>query len=202
MINNGLNSFFSLIDYTIDTDNYMKIYTKTGDTGETSLFGGKCVAKNHSRIEAYGTVDELNAYIALLLDYTIEIEDKKNLLLIQAKLMTIASILATEKKQLLEKLPKIKDGDVEILESEIDRMENDLPELKSFVLPGGHIAASHCHIARTICRRAERRVISLAYEVDIDTLLIKYLNRLSDYLFTLSRFMLNHFNIKEVEWKG
>lgn len=179
----------------------MKIYTKTGDKGKTSLFGGERVTKDHIRIEAYGSIDELNAYMAVLIDYMVENHEENTLKLIQGKLMTISSLLATEKKSLYDRLPKIIEGDISIIESEIDRMDKILPPLKNFVLPGGHIVASHCHVTRTICRRAERRVISLAGEVEVDDLVIKYLNRLSDYFFTLSRFMLHHFNVAEVEWK-
>lgn len=175
-----------------------KIYTKGGDKGQTSLIGGKRVPKYHDKIEAYGTVDELISYIGLLRDHDIDESSKKILITIQKKLMICASILATNTENCNDKLPELKGNDIEYLEKEIDIIENSLPELKSFILPGGHISVSICHIARNICRRAERRVVYLTQDYEIDSNIIKYLNRLSDFLFVFSRKLSKDFNIKEI----
>jgi cob(I)alamin adenosyltransferase len=179
-----------------------KIYTKTGDKGETSLIGGKRVPKYHERIEAYGTLDELNAYIGLLGDLAIDSHTRDTLMEIQDRVFTAESLLAAENPDDYSWLPRLVEDDVVLLEKEIDKMNETLPELKSFVLPGGHISASHCHIARCICRRAERETIKLAEQVKIDDLIIKYLNRLSDYLFVLSRKLVLDNNCKERPWKA
>jgi len=178
-----------------------KVYTKTGDKGTTSLVGGKRVPKFDDRIEAYGTIDELLSYIGLLRDMIKNDEAKKTLIEIQSKLMTVSSVLATEaqEKQDAYNLHK---SDIEFLEKEIDAMDTELPALTKFIIPGGHIMVSHCHIARTICRRAERLVIYVAETNYVSPLALQYLNRLSDYLFTLARYVSLKVNAEEVEWKG
>lgn len=165
----------------------MKIYTKTGDKGYTSLIGGTRVPKHHIRIEAYGTVDELNSYIGLIKDQAIAEEDKNTLKEIQDRLFTVGSTLASDPEKSKMKIPDLKESDVEFLEQEMDRMNLLLPELKHFILPGGNTAASYGHIARCVCRRAERIVVHLSELEFVDEKVIIYLNRLSDYLFTLSR---------------
>jgi len=178
----------------------VKIYTKTGDKGETSLLGGTRVPKDHIRIEAYGNVDELNSWIGLLRDQPIEDADRALLLKIQDRLFTIGSILAADKK-LKMKIPGLSAPDITLLEAEIDRMTAVLPEIKSFVLPGGHQSVSFCHITRCVCRRAERSVIHLAREEQVDELVIIYLNRLSDFLFVFSRRLTALLSAEETPWK-
>lgn len=178
----------------------MKIYTKTGDKGKTSLIGGRRVPKHHLRIEAYGTVDELLSYIGLIRDQEISEEIKKTLLEIQERLMTCSAILATDCDDCDIKVPQIYETDIEFLEKEIDKMDQELPPLRSFILPGGHTVVSYCHVARTICRRAERVVIHLAEEHIVPEEVIWYINRLSDYLFMLSRKLGKDFNILEIPW--
>ena len=182
--------------------NEIKIYTKTGDTGETSLIGGKRVPKYDLRIEAYGTVDELNSYIGLLRDLHVDPHSREMLMEIQDRLFTTESLLAAEDPSAYHPLPRLLEGDVTLLENEIDHMNESLPPLHSFILPGGHPIVSHCHIARCICRRAERLCIKLAQEKPVDNLIIKYLNRLSDYLFVLSRKLGKDFNVIETAWKA
>lgn len=179
-----------------------KIYTKTGDKGETSLIGGTRVPKYSDRIEAYGTVDELNSYIGLIRDLC-ESDDLKVLLLnIQNCLFVLESSLATDPSvELTRKLPEIAESDIELLEKEIDRMNETLPDLTNFVLPGGDVVSSHCHIARTICRRAERITIKLSSVYPLESLDIKYLNRLSDYLFVLARAIIHQKGGNEIPWK-
>src|SRR6187399_2693586 len=167
----------------------MKIYTKTGDSGTTSLFGGKRVSKADLRIDTYGTVDELNSFIGLVRDQEVNAKRKDILIEIQDRLFTIGSILATEPGNTKVKIPSLMEDDILLLEKEMDAMEAELPPMKFFVLPGGHQSISFCHVARTVCRRAERLTISLNAQEVIDPLVIKYLNRLSDYLFMLSRKM-------------
>jgi cob(I)alamin adenosyltransferase len=179
----------------------MKIYTKKGDKGETSLIGGARVPKYALRIEAYGTVDELNSHIGLLRDLTDDSMHTEPLLEIQDRLFTIGSQLASDPKTVKMKLPSLIEEDVEFLEVEIDRMDAELPEMRSFVLPGGHATVSFCHIARCVCRRAERLSIELSHSEEIDGLIIPYLNRLSDYLFVLSRKLSLELNAKEIPWK-
>ncbi len=178
-----------------------KIYTKTGDKGETSLFGGNRVPKNHPRLEAYGTVDELNVFVGSIRDFPIDNSLKEQIIIIQNKLMTISSILATEKADLLKKLPGVNEDDIKQLENYIDAFDKELPELKQFVIPGGNQAVSAAHKARVICRRAERLVIKLTSEFSVDEMVIKYLNRLSDYLFTLSRKIAKDLNVEETKWQ-
>ncbi len=179
----------------------MKIYTKTGDTGTTALFGGKRVSKADLRIETYGTVDELNAWMGLLRDQEVNQKRKDILVEIQDRLFTIGSMLATEPGNTIVKIPALNQEDSVRLEKEIDVMEAQLPPMRSFVLPGGHSAVSFCHIARTVCRRAERLVIALDTTEKVDPLVIQYLNRLSDYLFMLSRKMTAELKAEETPWK-
>ncbi|MCX6230578.1 MAG: cob(I)yrinic acid a,c-diamide adenosyltransferase [Bacteroidetes bacterium] len=178
-----------------------KIYTKTGDKGETSLIGGKRVPKYHERIEAYGTVDELNSYIGLIHDLCINKNAKVILLEIQDRLFTAEALLAEDPETSKNPLPQIIEGDITLLENEIDSMNLTIPELKSFILPGGHPIVSHCHIARCICRRAERITIKLSETAEVSPLVIKYLNRLSDYLFVLARKLGHDLGVRENIWK-
>lgn len=173
----------------------MKIYTKTGDAGTTALFGGKRVSKADLRVDAYGTVDELNSYIGLLRDQP-QVEQPL-LIEIQDRLFTVGSILATEPGNTKVKIPHLSEDDVVALEKAIDKMEESLEPMKFFVLPGGHQTVSFGHIARTVCRRAERLTVSLE---DVDPLVIKYLNRLSDYLFVFCRYMAKKLNATETPW--
>lgn len=179
----------------------MKIYTKTGDKGTTALFGGKRVSKSDMRIEAYGTVDELNAYIGLVRFKDIDTRSIETLAEIQDRLFTLGSILASEPGKNNLKIPDLNEGDVEFLENEIDQMNESLPELKSFVLPGGNDAVGFCHVARCVCRRAERDVVRLAQNEVVPEIIIVYLNRLSDYLFVLSRKLTYDANLRENPWK-
>ncbi|WP_207423651.1 cob(I)yrinic acid a,c-diamide adenosyltransferase [Desertivirga brevis] len=165
----------------------MKIYTKTGDKGQTSLIGGVRVPKYHLRIESYGTIDELNSYIGLIREHEIDPHHKTVLKEVQDRLFTVGSVLASDPEKSRMKLPDLKEEDVLMLENEMDRMEVLLPELKHFILPGGGKTASFCHIARCICRRAERLVVHLSEESYVNEMVMVYLNRLSDYLFVLGR---------------
>jgi len=178
----------------------MKIYTKTGDKGETSLIGGTRVPKYHDRIEAYGTVDELISYIGLIRDQKIDEHTIKVLIEIQDRLMTCASILATDCENCKLKIPEIFESDIEYLEKEIDEMEIDLPPLKSFILPGGHPTVSYCHIARNVCRRAERLSIKVQDQFKNSEKVIQYMNRLSDFLFVLARKLSTDLYAKEIPW--
>jgi len=165
----------------------MKIYTRTGDKGETSLIGGTRVPKFHLRIECYGTVDELNSYIGLIQCQDIDTHAKQILKEIQDRLFTIGSSLAADPEKSRMKIPDLHASDITLLEGEMDQMNSVLPELTHFILPGGNTIVSHCHIARCICRRAERLTVHLAAESDVDNQVTIYLNRLSDYLFVLAR---------------
>lgn len=178
----------------------MKIYTKTGDKGQTSLIGGVRVAKYHLRIEAYGTVDELNSYIGLIRDQEIAEEHKNILKEIQDRLFTIGSSLASDPEKSKMKIPDIHTEDIELLEKEMDKMNEQLPELKHFILPGGHTIVSYCHIARCVCRRAERLSVHLSEESFVQELVIIYLNRLSDYLFVLARKIAHDLKSDEYIW--
>jgi cob(I)alamin adenosyltransferase len=178
----------------------MKIYTKTGDKGFTSLIGGTRVPKHHLRIESYGTVDELNSYIGLIRDQEITQHDKDFLKEIQDRLFTIGSSLAADPEKSKMVIPDLHTEDIELLETEMDAINLQVPELKHFILPGGSTTISYCHVARTVCRRAERLVVHLADESIVDDKVIVYLNRLSDYLFTLARKVANDHNITENEW--
>lgn len=179
----------------------MKIYTKTGDQGETGLFGGKRVSKGDLRIDTYGTVDELNAYVGLLRDQEVNAKRKNMLVEIQDRLFTIGSILATEPGNDKVKIPALSKDDVFNLEREIDLMEATLAPMKSFVLPGGHPSVSFGHVTRTVCRRAERLVIRLSQAERIDERVIQYLNRLSDYFFVLCRKMTAELEVEETPWR-
>lgn len=178
----------------------MKIYTKTGDKGETSLFGGKRVSKFNDRIQAYGTSDELLSWIGLIRDQNIENHCKEVLKEIQDRLFTLGAELAADPDKPKLKKPDLYDSDIEFLEKEIDTMNESLPEMTHFVLPGGHTTVSYCHLARTVCRRCERLVIELSTKEKINDLIIKYLNRLSDYLFVLSRKLSKDLNAEEILW--
>ncbi len=178
----------------------MKIYTKTGDKGETSLLSGNRVPKYHLRIETYGTVDELNANIGMLRSQEIDNELINLLIEVQTKLFNIGSTLALDENKNNLVIPKISESDILLLESEMDKIEKQLPPLRNFVLPGGHQTVAICHLCRTVCRRAERLCVHLATEVEVDTLIIKYLNRLSDYFFMLSRKLANDLNLEQITW--
>lgn len=179
----------------------MKIYTKTGDKGQTSLIGGTRVPKHHIRIEAYGTIDELNSHIGLIRDQQMDDHSKRMLVEIQDRLFTIGSSLASDPEKSKMKIPDLKETDIELLEKEMDKMNELLPEMRSFILPGGHTTVSYCHIARCVCRRAERLTIHLSENSLVAELVIKYLNRLSDYLFVLSRKLSHDLNAEEIPWK-
>ena len=175
----------------------MKIYTKTGDKGETSLFNGERKSKDDIRIEAYGNVDELNAFLGLLISKLNDISSKEVLMEVQKNLFDLGSMLANPNHN---SKATLKEEDIEELENQIDNMNIHLPQLKTFVLPGGNEAASSAHICRTVCRRAERRTISLARENNINPITIKYLNRLSDYFFVLSRKLVYDGGDTEIQW--
>jgi cob(I)alamin adenosyltransferase len=179
----------------------MKIYTKTGDKGKTSLIGGTRVKKSHLRIESYGTVDELNSYMGLVRDQPINTGRKDLLKEIQDRLFTIGASLASDPDKSTMKIPDLHEEDITLLEAEMDAMNVILPELRVFVLPGGHQSVSFCHVARCVCRRAERLVIALQEDSFVEPLIIKYLNRLSDYLFVLSRKMAHELGAEEVPWQ-
>jgi cob(I)alamin adenosyltransferase len=182
--------------------NNWKIYTKTGDKGETSLIGGTRVPKYHERIEAYGTLDELNSFIGHLRDQLTDSHLREILLRIQINLFTAESLLAADlEKNIDRKLPILSERDVLELENEIDQMTDHLPELNSFILPGGSPLVSLCHVCRTVCRRSERIIIKLAVDLSVDEILIKYINRLSDYLFVLAREIAFSNNIPDLPWK-
>lgn len=179
----------------------MKVYTKTGDDGTTGLFGGARVPKHHIRIESYGTVDELNSYIGLVRHRNIDPKSEAILGEVQDRLFTIGSILASDPSKSNLVVPDLHESDIELLEKEIDRMNETLPEMRSFVLPGGNDTVSFCHIARCVCRRAERLTVLLNETEKISPLVIKYLNRLSDYLFVLSRKITQDDKLDEIPWK-
>jgi cob(I)alamin adenosyltransferase len=179
----------------------MKIYTKTGDSGTTSLICGKRVPKYDIRIESYGTVDELISWVGLIRDQEIDPATAEFLIHVQDRLMTCASLLAADCNDCLKNLPSLHEEDITAVELEIDKMEEGLRPLSSFILPGGHTVVSWCHIARNVCRRAERKVLKLSADFPVEELVIKYLNRLSDYFFVLSRKLGNDFNITEIRWE-
>lgn len=179
----------------------MKIYTKTGDKGTTALFGGSRVSKANERINAYGTIDELNSHIGMLRDQEVNHKRKDILIEIQDRLFTLGSILATEPGNTKVKVPQLIDSDVKLLEEEMDKMNDILPEMRSFILPGGHQSVSVCHISRCVCRRAERLVIELSEKEEVPEIVIQYLNRLSDYLFVLARMMSSELKADEVPWQ-
>ena len=178
-----------------------KVYTKTGDDGTSGLVGGERVKKYDERLEAYGTIDELNSYIGLIRSCEIDVETYKVLIAIQEKLFTIGSLLATGKngEKITQKL-SVSELDIELLERTIDSFEAKLPELKNFILPGGSQLVSFCHISRTICRRAERKIVFISETGQIPQLLVKYINRLSDFLFVLARKLGNDKHVIETPW--
>lgn len=177
-----------------------KVYTKTGDKGSTALFGGARVPKNHIRIESYGTVDELNAYIGLIRDNLVDERLREVLKEIQDRLFTLGAILATDPSKDNLKTPDLQEADVSYLELEIDGMEESLPTLKHFILPGGHPTVSFCHVARCVCRRAERMTVALNENEPVLPVVMQYLNRLSDYLFVLGRYVGLLLEAEEVCW--
>jgi cob(I)alamin adenosyltransferase len=182
----------------------LKIYTKTGDKGTTSLIGGTKVPKSHLRIEAYGTIDELNSFIGLVNDQQSDPETTPILREIQDRLFTIGSSLACDPdKEPKLKIPDLKETDIDFLERQMDKMNEILPPMKSFVLPGGHVAVSTTHVARCVCRRAERICVNMQeHKMEISSLVIKYLNRLSDYLFVLARYTGHRLRVQEIPWKA
>ncbi|REK49760.1 MAG: cob(I)yrinic acid a,c-diamide adenosyltransferase [Bacteroidetes bacterium] len=180
----------------------MKIYTKKGDEGQTSLIGGTRVSKSHLRIETYGTVDELNSWVGYMRDHHGVKKHTDFLMQIQDRLFTIGSHLAADPEKSKMKLPEITEQDITTLENQMDIMDKSLPEMRSFVLPGGHEAVSRCHITRCVCRRAERLVVSLSEQESAEAIIIKYLNRLSDYFFVLSRYLANELNATERPWEA
>ena len=178
----------------------MKIYTKKGDSGHTSLIDGQIVDKHNLSVDAYGTIDELNSFLGLLKDYIKDETIKDILNNIQPKLFSIGSILASGKNQnMLEKV-KIEKKDVKYIEFHIDSMNNELPELKNFIIPGGHKISSYSHVCRSICRRAERRISELNNEQSVDPIILSYINRLSDFFFVLSRYLMYSDKIEETRW--
>lgn len=179
----------------------MKIYTKKGDTGTTQLIGGTRVSKNHIRIDAYGTMDELNSYIGFTSDFIKDEHSKFILKEIQDRIFTIGSSLASDPQKSKMKIPDLKTEDITLLENEIDKMNETLPDMKSFILPGGTQGNSVCHIARCVCRRGERLVVALSEIEETEPIILQYLNRLSDYLFVLSRKISKDENAEEIPWK-
>ncbi len=177
----------------------MKIYTKTGDKGTTSLLSGTRVAKYHPRLHAYGTVDELNSWIGLLREYA-DTNTKSLLIEVQETLFSMGSHLAVEVGKATFAMPNLPEAGIKNLENAMDAMDKNLPELRNFILPGGHIAVAQCHIARTVCRRAERFVVELANTDDVPEFAVIYLNRLSDFLFVLSRKFAQDFGAEEIAW--
>ena len=180
----------------------MKIYTKTGDIGETGLFGGRRVSKADLRIDAYGTLDELNAFTGLFQSQCTDQDVQVIIRQIQDRLFTMGSSLAADPLQQHGLMPDVQEDDVEILEREIDRMESYLSPLQHFILPGGHPDAALCHVLRTICRRAERRCVELNHTEPVDGMILKYLNRLSDFFFVLSRYLSHARGVEDVKWLG
>lgn len=177
-----------------------KIYTRTGDSGQTSLIGGRRIPKYHDKIEAYGTVDELCSFIGVIRDHDIDAETRKFLIKIQENLFVLEALLASDPNIENQKLPRLLESDVTALEAAIDEMNKKISSLTTFILPGGHIVVSYCHVARTICRRAERTVLKLFPENPVDPICQKYLNRLSDYLFVLARKLSKDLNAEEKPW--
>ncbi len=185
----------------------MKIYTKTGDKGTTALFGGTRVSKHHIRIDSYGTVDELNSWLGLIRDQEMDAAAQEVLTLIQEKLFTVGAVLATDPKKAVLKngkerlnISKIATADIEFLEQKMDEMNEVLPPMTHFILPGGHTTVSYCHIARTVCRRAERLASLLHEKEPFEMNVLSYLNRLSDYLFVLARKLSKDLSANEIKW--
>jgi cob(I)alamin adenosyltransferase len=182
--------------------NKSKIYTKSGDTGQTSLIGGARIEKSDLRLEAYGTLDELNSFVGLVRDFAIEPEVKKTLFAIQTHIFITESILAAANAETLALVPGLNENNVEMLEHEIDRMNEHLPLQQNFIIPGGHPVISYCHIARTICRRAERNMAKLEMNEAKQLITLKYINRLSDYFFVLARFVARELGVEENTWNA
>ncbi len=185
----------------------MKIYTKTGDKGTSALYGGTRVPKHHIRLDAYGTIDELNSWIGLIRDQKIDNPSKNTLLTIQNKLFTVGAILATAPEKAILKngkerlsISRISNTDITLLENNIDDMEKQLPQMTHFILPGGHTTVSYCHITRTICRRAERMISFLNENEPVDENVLSFINRLSDYLFVLARKLSFDLKAEEIKW--
>lgn len=179
----------------------MKIYTRTGDTGQTSLLGGTRVPKDSLRIETYGTFDELNSHLGLLRDHTRGAYDEL-LKPVQSTLFSLGSRLASGSEEQADrfKVPQVTDADITALEEEMDRMDRELPEMRNFILPGGDLGASQAHVCRTICRRAERSAVALAREEAVPEIIVRYLNRLSDLLFVLSRYIAHRQGVIDTPW--
>ncbi|MEA1873490.1 MAG: cob(I)yrinic acid a,c-diamide adenosyltransferase [Bacteroidota bacterium] len=183
----------------------MKIYTKQGDKGSTGLLGGHKVKKNHERLDAYGSIDELNSWVGMIRSYPIPDTELNILIQIQHRLFIIGSYLAYDEENAtkpVSNLPMVSDEQVSFLEQEIDRMNDSLPNLSNFIMPGGDPQSSACHLARTVCRRSERRVVALSESVEINSVIIRYLNRLSDYFFILARYLSHQHKTKEILWKN
>lgn len=179
-----------------------KIYTKTGDKGQTALFGGRRVPKSHLRVDAYGTVDELNSFIGLLRDGVADVYTRQVLSDIQHRLFTVGAHLASDPEKSLP-TPDLLPDDIQTLEQEMDRMDESLPPLRNFILPGGHPVVSHCHLCRTVSRRAERLVVALLESGEpVEDVVLQYLNRLSDYFFMLARHLAQELGVEEVVWRG
>lgn len=179
----------------------MKVYTRKGDSGKTGLIGGTRVPKYALRIDAYGTVDELNSYLGLLRDRAVSEEYKLVIIEIQDRLFTIGSWLASDPEKGKMQLPEIMESDITYLENGIDEMDKSLEPMRFFVLPGGHETVSFCHITRCVCRRAERIVTQLNDESELNPLILAYLNRLSDYLFVYGRYVSAKLGAEEIAWK-
>ncbi len=179
----------------------MKIYTKKGDDGTTGILGGVRLPKHHLRIDSYGTVDELNSFVGVLRDQLSNDDMVNDLVIIQEELFTIGSHLASDPEKNRMKLPDLREEDVARLEEKMDQMDAALPEMRSFVLPGGHPAVSAAHVCRCVCRRAERLCVALAENESVDPLILRYLNRLSDYFFVLSRQLTQDLGAVETPWK-
>lgn len=177
-----------------------RIYTKTGDLGETALFGGRRVLKSHLRVDAYGTMDELNAFIGLLADSLEESPHRALLQEIQHRLFSIGAYLASDPDSGGVRQADIEAADVQLLEDSMDALDAQLPELKNFILPGGYPTVSLCHVCRTICRRAERLVVALHQEHPVELTVLQYLNRLSDYFFILARHLSREAGAREIVW--
>ncbi|MFA5817064.1 MAG: cob(I)yrinic acid a,c-diamide adenosyltransferase [Bacteroidales bacterium] len=178
----------------------MRVYTRTGDKGETSLAGGTRVLKDHPRLEAYGTVDELNSHLGLIQSTIPDSGEKIRLTRIQNRVFVVSSNLAMDNEELLKKLPRILEEDISDLEKAMDMLLDQIPPLTNFILPAGHPSIASCHIARTVCRRAERRMVTLSRDAAVEPILIRYINRLSDYLFVLARKTAYDLGVGEIIW--
>jgi cob(I)alamin adenosyltransferase len=178
----------------------MRVYTRTGDKGETSLASGTRVQKDHIRLEAYGTIDELNSHLGLIQSSIPDHNEKIRLTGIQKRVFVVSSNLALDNEELLKKLPGILDEDIADLEKAMDNLLDQIPPLANFILPAGHQSVACCHIARTVCRRAERRMVTLAGTCFVEPILVRYINRLSDYLFVLARKTAYDLGVGEVIW--